>query len=50
MKNEKEIRAKLEEYMNKADGMPWWEEEREYCCMVIDTLLWVIGDESGKPI
>lgn len=50
MKSEREIRDKIEEYMDKIHGMPWWEEEREYYCMVIDALLWVVDDESGKPI
>ena len=50
MRSENEIRAKIEEYMEAADRLPWWEEEREYRCMVIDALLWVIGDESGKAI
>ena len=50
MKSEQEIRNKISEYMDAVDGLPWWEDEREYRCMVIDALLWVIGDESGKQI
>ena len=50
MRSEYEIREKIEEYFDKIQNSPWWEEEREYFCMVIDTLLWVIGDESGKAI
>ena len=50
MKSEMEIREKISEYMDKVSDLPWWEEEREYACMVIDALLWVIGDESGKAI
>lgn len=47
---EDEIRDKIDEYMESIKELPWWEEEREYRCMVIDALLWVIGDESGKAI
>lgn len=50
MKSENEVRAKIDELMAKANDLPWWEEEREYVCTVIDSLLWVIGDRSGKPI
>lgn len=50
MKTENEIRAKISEYMESIDKLPWWEEEREKRCMVIDALLWVIGDRSGGEI
>ena len=50
MRSENEIRDKISELMDKVHDLPWWEEEREYIACVIDGLLWVIGDESGKPI
>ena len=50
MKTAREIHEKIDEYMDIVRDLPWWEEEREYRCMVIDALLWVIDDNSGKPI
>jgi len=50
VRTEKEIREKIDEYMERAKQSPWWEEEREILLTVIDTLLWVVEDESGKPI
>ena len=50
MRSEREIREKISEYMEKIHTLPWWEDEREYRCMVLDALLWVVGDESGKAI
>lgn len=49
MKNEREIRAKIEELMNRADRKPYGADQEEILCN-IDALLWVIGDQSGKPI
>lgn len=50
MRTEREIRDKIDEYMDRIKGLPWWEDEREYRCMVLDALLWVIEDESGNEI
>lgn len=50
MRSEREIREKIDEYMSIVHDLPWWEEEKEYRMCVIDALLWVIGDRSGKPI
>lgn len=50
MRTECEIREKIDEYMERARETPWWEEEKEILLTVVDTLLWVIKDESGKPI
>ena len=49
MKNEREIRAKIEELMDKAASKPYGADSEEILCN-IDALLWVIGDESGKAI
>lgn len=49
MKTEKEIREKIEELMEKAANSSMV-DEHEAICNNIDALLWVIGDESGKPI
>lgn len=52
MKTWAEITEKIDELMEKqrelyANHEDW---EREKVCNQIDALLWVIGDESGKPI
>lgn len=54
MKSEREIRNKIDEYMEKLnqvkhDNTADSNKEEEICC-IIDALLWVIGDESGKAI
>ena len=49
MKNANEIKEKIDEYMNKIADMPEGEEKENFC-NIIDALLWVIGDSSGKPI
>ena len=58
MKTEREIWEKIEEIETKIE-----EEKKTWCCdlykkqrriedhkCAIDALLWVVGDESGKPI
>lgn len=58
MKNWNEITEKINEYMEKLDenrtGEAEFEDEeeleREWYYGIIDALLWVIGDESGKAI
>lgn len=49
-RTEKEIREKIEELMKDAQRIPYILEEREAKYNQIDALLWVINDESGKPI
>lgn len=49
MRIEREIREKIEEYMNRLH-QPMTSLEREGIYGIIDALLWVIGDESGKAI
>lgn len=53
MKSEREIREKIDEYMEKIDHDVTNDEDiekNEKMCCIIDALLWVIGDTSGKPI
>lgn len=50
MKSEREIRKMIEKLVDHRSGMPWWEEEREYVACMIDALLWVVDDRSGKSI
>ena len=50
MKSEREIREMIEKLMDHRSGMPWWEEERECVACMIDALLWVVDDRSGKSI
>ena len=47
--NKEEIQKKIDEYMEKLDNRLDGNEKEQICC-IIDALLWVIGDESGKPI
>jgi hypothetical protein len=55
MKTANEIRQKIDEYMEKINGMGEGQgmmtdiEKENYCC-IVDALLWVIDDNSGKPI
>ena len=49
MKTEREIRAKIEELIDRADRKPYGADSEELLCN-IDALLWVIEDESGKAI
>ena len=49
MRTEREIWEKLDEYATRARGTTC-EDEKEILLTVVDTLLWVLGDESGKPI
>ena len=46
MKSYGEIVEKINEYMEKVDNGT--DTETDLC--IIDALLWVIGDKSGKPI
>ena len=52
MKTTREIHEKIEELMDKERELYAHHEdwESEKICNQIDALLWVIGDESGKPI
>jgi hypothetical protein len=64
MKTTSEIYEKINEWVEKlrseATQASWWtsddelfrndQEVEEYCLGVIDALLWVIGDKSGKTI
>ena len=52
MKERNEIQKMIDELMKKAsDAKSAGNEVRhEALCNQIDALLWVIGDESGKPI
>jgi len=50
MKTEREIQEKIDDLMDKASSKPKGSAEREGILCNIDALLWVIGDESGKPI
>lgn len=50
MKTEREIREKIEEYMEIIQSLPWWEEEKEQRQLVLDGLLWVVDSDNGKPI
>ena len=47
MRTEKEIREKIAEYENIVSSLPWWEDEKEFRGMVLDTLLWVVEDEKA---
>jgi len=49
MRTESEIRKQIEK-VEPVARLPWWEEDSERAKMVIDTLLWVLGDESGGSI
>ena len=50
MKTWGEIHAKISELMDKTRTMNGNSEEKEAICNQIDALLWVVGDQSGKPI
>lgn len=49
MKTWSEIHEKISELMEKESNMTN-PEEKQNICNQIDALLWVIGDNSGKPI
>ena len=49
MKSEQEIQDKISEMMDKLRSIKD-KAQHEALCNNIDALLWVIGDESGKPI
>ena len=42
-----EMISKVDDYRK---GLAWWDEQDEACCCIIDALLWVVGDRSGKTI
>lgn len=46
MKTRQEIMEKINEYMEKVENGT----DSESDLAIIDALLWVIGDASGKPI
>lgn len=50
MRTEREIRAMIDKYMSLVNGKALTSLDREWYYGIIDTLLWVIGDESGKAI
>ncbi len=50
MKTSREIHEKIDELLDKISKMSDTDEEQEFICNQIDALLWIIGDESGKPI
>lgn len=49
MKTTNEIIQKIDQYIEKITNMPEGTEKENYCS-IIDALLWVIDDSSGKPI
>lgn len=55
MRTESEIRAKIDKFMNKLNSIKEHNPdfniaEKGEIYGIIDALLWVIGDESGKRI
>lgn len=50
MRSEREIREKISEYIDKTSGVCMTALERQNRYGIIDALLWVIEDRSGKPI
>lgn len=50
MKTTKEIWEMIEKVDDYRKGLAWWDEQEEACCCIIDALLWVVGDRSGKSI
>lgn len=59
MKTEKEVHDKIHAYMSKIDELRMLKlyhdsetlaRKKEEYCNIIDALLWVVEDESGKPI
>lgn len=50
MKDENEIREMIEKLMDYRKGLSWWDDDKEHVACMIDALLWVVGDRSGKSI
>ena len=50
MRSEREVRDMIDKYMSLVRGKTMTALDREWYYGIIDTLLWVIGDESGKRI
>ena len=50
MKTEKEVRAMTDKLMAFHDDLPFWDDGKEFSACMIDALLWVLGDESGRSI
>lgn len=55
MKTANEIRQKIDKYMEKINNMREGQGmltdiEKENYCYIVDALLWVIEDNSGRPI
>ena len=50
MRTENEVREKISAYMDRINGKNMRTLDREWYYGVIDALLWVVGDESGKKI
>lgn len=50
MKTENEIRNMIEKINSYRHFLSWWDEQKETAACIIDALLWVIGDTSGKSI
>ena len=50
MKTKNEIMEMIHKLDDVRSALAWWDDGREQMACIIDALLWVIGDESGKPI
>jgi len=50
MKTRNEIDAMLDKLSDAYRELNPWDEAYEQACCMIDALLWIIGDESGRSI
>ena len=50
MKSEREIREMIDRIDEFRQGLAWWDDGNEQSMCIIDALLWVLGDKSGKSI
>lgn len=50
MKSEREIREMIYKVDDYRQNLSWRDEGEEACLSIIDALLWVLGDKSGKSI
>lgn len=50
MKSRNEIEKKINYWLDKLEDEKRFKNDCEYIFGIIDALLWVIGDESGKAI
>lgn len=50
MRSEREIREMIDRIDEYRQGLAWWDDAEEQTACIIDALLWVLGDASGKPI